>query len=260
MLPSKFVCLSNYRPHPLKCSNFPVQRDVVPKDPKVKTVWKSKEQVMSNIGHLGDGVSVFFIYAPNPDDAHKPVLPEDKWELRNRYLMSRLFFDLELHGFHVMSDLHLGSTEPFNWVQWYISRISHCNFVVFVCSPAFKELFEADSPQKFPSPKAKRLVEYRNAVYAGISSEMSKEGRKFVPVVLDSYETHKCVPLLFQPGTIYRVPKEDQRKFDFDNRSRDFEKLVCHMAGINRNDLEPVTQVSQVPTLPGPFDKKSESK
>lgn len=236
---------------------------MIPKDPKVKIAWKSKEQVMSNISHLGDGVSVFFIYAPSPDDAHKPVVSEDKCELRNRFLMSRLFFDLELHGFHVLSDLHLGNTEPFNWVQWYVSRISRCNFVVFVCSPAFKELFETEPPNsdKFPNPKARRLVEYRNAVYAGIFSEMSKEGRKkFIPVILDSYETQRCVPVLFQPGTVYRVPKEDRRKFSFDNRSRDFEKLVCHMAGINRNDLEPVDRVSQVPTLSGPFDEKSESK
>ena len=231
---------------------------MIPKDPKVKASWTSREQVMSNARHLGDGVSVFFIYAPNPDNPYKPSAPDSRSELRNRYLLSRLFFDLELHGFHVLSDLHLGTTEPSNWVQWYVTRISHCNFVVFVCSPAFKKLFE-DSPEssELANPKARWLVGYRNAVYAGISQEISKKGRKkFIPVVLDNYDNMDCVPLLFQPGTVYRVPKEDRRDFDFDNRSRDFEKLVCCMAGINRNDLEQVTPLSQVPTLPGPFDKK----
>lgn len=236
------------------------ERDTIPKDPKERREWKSREQVMSDIPHLGDGVSVFFIYAPNPMDAYEPAATEDRWELRNRFLMSRLFFDLELHGFHVLSDLHLGSTEPVNWVQWYVSRIAHCNFVVFVCSPAFKELFEA-SPEveKLANPKAKRLVGYRNAVYAGITEELSRGGRrrKFLPVILDDFpkESSSCVPLLFQPGTVYHVPKEEQRRFNFDDKSRDFEKLVCHMAGINRNELERQGHVSQVAVLPRPYEK-----
>ena len=238
------------------------ERDIVPKDPKARSEWKSREQVMSNTRRLGNGVSVFFIYAPNPVNAYKPADSGDKWELRNRFLMGRLFFDLEYHGFHVLSDLHLGTTEPTNWVQWYVTRISHCNFVVFVCSPAFKELFE-ESPDidKLANPRAKQLVQYRNAVYTGLSNEITKVGRKkFIPVILDEHERDSSVPVLFQPGTVYRIPKElEQRKFDFDNRSRDFESLVCHMAGINRNELDQVNQVPrQVPTLPGPYDKRSE--
>lgn len=181
--------------------------------------------------------------------------------------MSRLFFDLELHGFHVLSDLHLGETQPSNWVQWYITRISHCNFVVFVCSPAFKKLFEETvQVDRLPNPKAKHLVNYRNAVYAGISKEMSKEGRKkFIPVILDdnymrSAQREESVPVLFQPGTVYCVTKEEQkRSFDFDNKSRDFEKLVCHMAGINRDALEKKNMRPQVAMLPQPFQPSKQT-
>ena len=175
--------------------------------------------------------------------------------------MSRLFFDLELHGFHVLSDLHLGNTEPSNWVQWYITRITHCNYVVMVCSPAFKQLFE-ESPNiaDIPNPKAKRLVCYRDALYAAISNVLSDEGRrKFIPVILEEkYEPMDCVPLLFQAGTVHRVLKEDRRDFDFNNTIRDFEKLVCHMAGIDRVELRRCGhgQVSKIPTLPGPYESE----
>lgn len=211
---------------------------------------------MQDVSCLGNGISIFFLYAPNPNDAYKQPTPGDKPELRNKYLMSRLFFDLELHGFHVCSDLHLGETEPSNWVQWYITRISHCNFVIFVCSPAFKELFEESLQlDKVVNPKAKCLVKYRNAVYAGIANEMSKGTMKFIPVILDNYPVQDCVPLWFQSGTVYNVRKEEHRKFDFDNRARDFEKLVCHMAGINRDKLEKKNHLPHVPILRGPYEQ-----
>lgn len=240
---------------------FSVERDVIiPKNPKIKSEWKTREHVMSNLKNLGSGVSIFFIYASNPDNPYEPA-GENKNELRNRILMSQLFFDLTSHGFHVLSDLHLGDTEPSNWVQWYITRITCCNFVICVCSPAFKELFqEMPDIDKVVDPRAKRLLAYRNAVYACLSNELSKPGpQKFIPVILDDYETVDCVPLLFQCGTSYRILPGDQKRrlFNYDDRSRDFNRLICHMAGINRAELDTLNQpqISQIPILGNPFQK-----
>ncbi len=211
---------------------------------------------MQNVKSLGKGISVFFIYAPNPDDPYKQQSSPDRLEQRNKYLMTRLFFDLERHGFHVLSDLHLGDEEPNNWVLWYVSRIKRCDFVIFVCSPAFKELFQEDPPVQAVNTKSKRLLEYRNAVYAEISNELTRgRSKKFIPVVLDDrYQDRNCVPLLFQAGTVYRVSNEDgQRRFDYENRKRDFERLVCHMTGINRLDFDERNQVDDVPVVKGPF-------
>ena len=244
-----------------------MERDTVPKTPRTRTQWTCRQHVKSNLTRLGTGVSVFFLYAPNPDDLYKPPGMEDRPQLRNKFYMSRLFFDLELHGFHVLSDMHLGDTQPTNWVQWYVTRISCCNYVVFVCSPAFRRLFEDENldMDKLTNPKARHLLGYRNAVYSCIEEEVTKGGRgKFIPVILDGkYKNWKdCVPLLFQAGTVYCLKEEKQkRKFDFDNKKRDFEKLVCHMAGINRIEIEMKEQqgIAQVPTLPGPsFSNKSE--
>ena len=240
--------------------------DVVPQDPKVKPVWKSKHDVIQNIGTLGDGISVFFIYAPNPDDPYKNLSNPDELEQKNRYLMTRLFFELECHGFHILSDLHLGDTEPRNWVHWYISRICHCNFVIFVCSPAFKELFQGTpTVEKLQNVKARRVIEYRNALYAGISneSELLVEGsvgrQKFIPIILDNYEISTCVPLLFQSGTVYHIRPEKERRFCYDNRSRDFERLICHMTGINRVELDKKEVIAEVPTINDPFEKSERS-
>jgi len=233
-----------------------VERDFVPKDPKSPSKWESKEQIMREVKSLGDGISVFFLYAPCPDDLYRsPDAQEGKPQLRNRFLMSRLFFDLELHGFHVVSDLHLRDNPPSNWLLWYITRISQCNYVILVCTPAFKTLFEKNPDcEKILDPKAKRMLEYRNAVYAALCD--SSKRMKFIPVVLDhAYSDERnSVPSLFQAGKIYHIYKEDKRKFDFDNFERDFEQLVCHMAGIDRMELlRNKQQVSCVPTLPGPF-------
>ena len=212
---------------------------------------------MENIKFLGNGISVFFLYAPNPDDPYSQS-PEDKdtMALRNRFYMSRLFFDLELHGFHVLSDLHLGDTQPSNWVQWYITRISQCNFVILVCSPSFKKLFEDNvDREKLTNPKARHLYDYRNAVYAEIQREVFRG--KFIPVILDkkhmsTAQRDKSVPLMFQPGTVFCIEEEDKRRFNFEEKQRDFEKLVCHMAGINRVEIEKKSVVPQVPFLPPP--------
>ena len=224
---------------------------------EVKSEWKSRDEIEQNLDSLGDGISVFFIYAPNPDDPYKEVSSNDLLEQRSRYLMCQLFFDLERHGFHVVSDLHLGDTEPSNWLKWYITRILHCHFVIFVCSPAFKELFqETPCVGKIVNDKARRLLEYSNAIYSGISQELSRadERRKFFPVILDDYEVRECVPDLFQSGKVFHIKHEElPRKFNYNDKSREFEKLVCYMAGINRMKLEQPTK-GVVTVLGDPFE------
>ena len=219
------------------------ERDVISslKD-ESKSKWKSRDEVEANLGSLGDGISVFFIYAPNPDDPYKEVSSQDSLEQRNQYLMCRLFFDLERHGFHVVSDLHLGDTEPANWLHWYVTRILHCNFVIFVCSPAFKELFqETPRVDRIVNNKARKLLEYSNAIYSGVSQQLSGacKRRKFLPVILDDYRVDECVPTLFECGAVFSVKHEEsQRKFNYDDKDRGFEKLICYMAGVNRVKLE----------------------
>ena len=229
-----------------------VERDIVHlRDVEVKSEWKSREQVIENLSTLGDGISVFVIYAPNPDDPYQTG-SSDEAVLRNKVLILRLIYDLERHGFHILSDIHLGDTEPTNWLKWYVSRILQCNFVLMVCSPAFKEVFQGNPlADKIVNEKTKRLLEYSNAIYSELEKSSSKS--KFLPVILDHYSKDKCVPALFGAGTVYRIGHEgDPRKFDYD-RSRDFERLVCFLAGIDRNRLgQP--KLGQVKILENPYE------
>ncbi len=209
------------------------------RDVEVKSEWKSRKQVLDNMHNLGDGISVFVIYAPNPDDTYQPSSSGNSMEQRNKVLMLRLFFDLERHGFHVLSDVHLGDTEPKNWLKWYVSRILQCNYVLMVCSPAFKEIFEGNPCRdKIVDVRARRLLEYSNAVYSQLEKSRSKS--KFLPIILDSkYSREDSVPALFAAGSVFEVRHEDQpRKFDYDNRERDFERLVCCLAGLDRSSLD----------------------
>ena len=233
-----------------------VEKDIVHlRDVEVKSEWKSKKQVVDNVRTLGDGISIFVIYAPNPDDLYQPPSSTDVVEQRNKVLMLRLFYDLERHGFHVLSDIHLGDSQPTNWLKWYVSRILQCNFVLMVCSPAFKELFEGPSRvDKVSHDKAKRLHVYANTIYSELEKK-SNSRTKFLPIILeDCYEKEECVPALFAAGTVYRVVHEDQpRKFTFDNKERDFEKLVCSLTGINRCDLEK-PDIGEIKKVDHPYD------
>jgi len=221
--------------------NLVVEKDIVHlRDVEVKSEWKSKKQVVDNVRTLGDGISIFVIYAPNPDNLYQPPSAADVVEQRNKVLMLRLFYDLERHGFHVLSDIHLGDSQPTNWLKWYVSRILQCNFVLMVCSPAFKELFEGTSRMdKVTNDKARRLHEYANAIYSELEKK-SSSCSKFLPIILeDCYDKAECVPALFAAGKVYCIKHEDQpRKFTFDDKERDFEKLVCSLTGIDRWDLE----------------------
>ena len=216
--------------------------------------FKTRQDVESHLSQLGEGVSVFIVYAPDPESPYFDPRKREAQISQNERLVFRLAYDLECHGFHVVTDLHLGDKQPHSWLRWYTSRISLCDFVILVCSPAFNKLFShAQCPDyQIIDRRAKLLLSYRNAVDSEIMSEVQSKqnGGKFVPIMLHPYwSVEECVPALFRAGAIYDVFEEQQpRRFTYDNQIRGFERLVCRMAGINRMELDkpPVVGVHQL--------------
>ena len=208
-----------------------------------RRVFRSKEEVQSHLPELGEGVSVFICYAPDPES---PYLDPQRRvvEIRhNERLITILTADLERHGFHVVSDLHLGDTEPRNWLRWYISRIHLCNFIILVCSPAFNELFSQETLRRdVVDQRARMFRTYSHAIYDEIAQDVTRGNNtsKFIPVILDrAWEGRDSVPSLFRGGFVYNLSgASEPRGFVYDNKNGGFERLVCRMAGINRVELD----------------------
>lgn len=236
-----------------------VVTDAVRKGPLPGSKFKTKQDVLNSLPKLGHGLSVFICYTPDPESPYSD--PKDKnlegVRNRNQILITHLIRDLERHGFNVLSDLHLGDTQPHNWLQWYTSRIDLCDYLIMVCSPAFKELF---SCEKLTRPvldeRVSQFMCYRQAMYANIEREVREfpNTSKVIPVILDlSWTVDNSVPTLFAMATKYQLFSEDLRKFNYDDKQRDFERLVCRMAGIDRMKLDrPVDQrIQQLPPAYG---------
>ena len=219
-------------------------------------VLKTRQDVEQNLTKLGEGVSVFIVYAPDPEFPYLDPRTRSQEIGANEKRIFRLAYDLEQHGFNVVTDLHLGSEMPTNWLKWYTSRIELCNYILLVGSPAFCELFSKEKPRgQIIDERAQRLLSYRNAVYAEIAAEVSRNpcASKFVPVLLDPRWTFEdSVPSLMRAASVYYLLEDDHRRFNYDENSRDFEKLVCRMAGINRAEIERPLLVG-VHRLPPPF-------
>ena len=208
-----------------------------------RRVFHSKEEVQSYLPELGEGVSIFICYAPDPESPYLDPQRRGAEIRRNEMLITMLTADLEQHGFHVVSDLHLGDTEPRNWLRWYISRIHLCDFIILVCSPAFNELFSQETLcQDVVDHRAVMFRTYSQAIYDEIAQDVTRGNNtsKFIPVILDrAWEGRENVPSLFRGGFVYNLSGGSvPRRFVYGNRDGGFERLVCRMAGINRVELD----------------------
>lgn len=221
-----------------------------------RKVYKSKAEVEQNLARLGEGVSVFIVYAPDPESPYLNPHTRVREINANEKQIFQLVYDLGRHGFHVVTDLHLGDKMPQNMLEWYTSRIELCNYILLVGSPAFCELFSREKPQcQILDRRAQLLLSYRNTVYSEITKELlSNPGAsKFIPILIDPrWHSEASIPSLFGAATVYHLLENERRLFMYDNRSRDFEKLVCRMAGINRAEIDK-PQVIGVQRLPPPF-------
>lgn len=221
-----------------------------------RRVFKSKTDVQQNLTRLGEGVSVFVVYAPDPESPYLNPHTRVREINANEKRIFQLVYDLGRHGFHVITDLHLGDQIPQNQLEWYTSRIELCNYILLVGSPAFRELFSREKPQgQILDRRAQLLLSYRNAVYSEITRELLRNpgASKFIPVLIDPrWHSEDSIPSLFGAATVYHLLENEQRTFTYDNRDRDFEKLVCRMAGINRAEID-MPQVIGVRRLPQPY-------
>ena len=233
--------------------------DAVGKGPLPGSKLETKQDVLNNLPKLGRDLSVFICYIPDPESPYSDPKDRNREAVigRNQILVTHLIRVLERHGFNVISDLHLGDAQPLNWLQWYTSRIDLCDYLIMVCSPAFRELFSCEQPRyHIPDERVSQFMCYRQAMYANIEREVRETPNtsKFIPVILDrAWTVDNSVPTLFAMAKTYQLYSDIPRKFDYDEEHRDFEMLVCRMAGIERMKLDkPVDQgIQQLPPAYG---------
>ena len=199
----------------------------------------TKQEVEANVKTLGTGHHVFLCYLPNPASPYDE--PDQTQVEANMNQIIRLHHDLNEHGFVVTSDLSLRDQQPLRALEWYVRHIEHCDHVILVCSPAFKELFTSSRPQRpVTDTRARRFLVYSAAIYAECERSVTRGVSKFIPVVLDpdwsNYDL--SVPLLFRGSHIYQLFEKHPRLFDYNKKEGHFERLVCRMVGINRAEID----------------------
>ena len=90
------------------------------------------------------------------------------------------------------------------------------------------------------------LRAYSRAIYNEITQDAATTGNtsKLIPVILDqAWEGGDSVPSLFRGGTVYNLSGVTcPRKFVYTNKKGHFERLVCRMAGINRDELDKLVE------------------
>lgn len=208
-----------------------------------RRTFSSQQEVEKRLDELGEGVSVFICYAPDSESPYNDPRERQSHIRENERLVSLLAHDLTCHGFQVMIDLHMQDNEPRSWVRWYINRIRLCSHVILVCSPAFNELFTRERLQSVPKDlRAQHIRMYSDVIYDEYTKDVIRGSnrRKFIPVMLDrayTYRRDECVPSLLRGGSVYDLFETTPRQFVYSERDRDFEKLVCRMAGINRAEI-----------------------
>lgn len=216
----------------------------------------TKQDVEKHLTELGEGVGVFICYAPDPDSPYfDPELRRGVINQAERHVF-QLVNDLERHGFSVMTDLHVRSQDhPSNWLKWYSNRIADSDHVILVCSPAFNELFSREKLEgSLKDERAKLLFHYSRSIYGELLRETGNRS-KFIPVILNPvYNSESCIPSLFDPTSVCHLYEDKPpRQFDYDRRTGTFERLVCRMAGINREliDRDEPVGVQQVSGVTG---------
>ena len=189
------------------------------------------EDVQGNLGKLGQRKKVFIWFVPSRHIGDS-ITASGALETRI-FLFSR---HLTTYGFDVKVDLSItvNHTSDADWASWTNREMSQADWIICVCSQSLYTMFNnATDPSEIHSLNTKATFSYRivhNIVLNGTTS-------KVIPVILQQEDDN----LLFVPPTL-RDPKNilrifEDSPFNVKKIDGDLERLICHMAGINRMKL-----------------------
>ena len=209
--------------------------------PTKRLQFNSKEDVIQNLGCLGQRLKVFICYAPTVGSK------ETKGKLESRiYTFAR---HLITYGFDVRVDLFASFTVGFNWASWTIREMSQADWVIFVNSKSSYELLYHPSGPKDVEVTVPQVSNSLDTAVSEATKKIKFSGTslhyllyndtilKTIPVILQQEDNKKkyILPTLRNVNSILRIYEDIP--FDYDRLEGHFERLVCHMAGINWMDI-----------------------
>ena len=208
--------------------------------PTKKMQFNSKEDVMNNLGSLGQWLKIFICYAPSVNSK------DSKGKLESRiYTFAR---HLITYGFDVTVDLFVNFTVGFDWASWTEHEMSQADWIIFVNSQSSYELLCHPSGPKeveISAPSVSKANPFDTAVNEA-TKKIKFSGRllynrlyhdttlKIIPVVLlqEDNKQEYILPILRDVNSVLCVYEDVP--FDYAKLEGHFERLVCRMAGINR--------------------------
>ena len=189
------------------------------------------EDVQSNLGKLGQRKKVFIWFVPSRHIGDS-VTTTGALETRI-FLFSR---HLTTYGFDVKVDLPttVNHTSEADWAFRTSHEMSQAEWIICVCSQSLYAMFNnATDPSEIHSLNTKATFSYRT-LYNQLLNDASL---KVIPVILLQEDNNFLFvpPTLRDPKNILRIFEDSP--FNVKKIDGDLERLICHMAGINRMKL-----------------------
>ena len=205
--------------------------------PTKRLQFNTKEDVIKNLGSLGQLLKVFICYAPSVDK-------ETRGKLESRiYTFAR---HLITYGFDVRVDLFASATVGFDWAPWTDCEMSQADWIIFVNSQSSYKLLCHPSGPKEVDVTAPHLINCFDTAVNEATKKIRFSGRalynrlyhdttlKIIPVILleEDNRIEYILPILRDTNSVLHIYEDVP--FEYDKREGHFERLICRMAGINR--------------------------
>ena len=198
-----------------------------PKCSRFKTI----EDIQSNLRTLGQKIKIYIWFAPSEATVFNPTHPgmlETRVLLFSHHLMT--------YGFEVKTNLSaaINNTSKDDCASLPDHEMSQAEWITCVCSKSLYDMFHnASDPTEIYCLNTKASV-LNKTLYSRLLNDCAL---KVIPVILQEKDNN----LDFVPPTL-RDQKEvlrifEETPFNIKNLDGDFERLVCHMTGINREAL-----------------------
>ena len=142
------------------------------------------------------------------------------------------------YGFDVKIDMFVNLTTESDWASWIDHEMSQADWIICVCSQSLCTMFHTmngiEQEIQSLSLAAKNTRFYCRGLYNRLLNDANL---KVIPVILSREEDNLTIvpPALRDPKSVLCIFEDTP--FSIENVHGNFERLVCHMAGINRTAL-----------------------
>ncbi|XP_065892154.1 uncharacterized protein [Dysidea avara] len=215
---------------------------ITPHDNRLE--FKQAEDVTRNCKSLGQRKKVFIYYISMANSFNERYNEMLKIRVRN------FAHHLITYGFDVKVDLFADISPGFDLIHWTEYELSQADWIIYVCSRSSYDMFSllnGTNGMHFDEDIQRKMVLSQKILYNCLSNNNSMNVAPVILLVEDNNIDY-VPPSLQDKNNILHIYED--APFDYTNLSGHFERLVCRMAGINRQTINMSRQIRGFVELP----------